>query len=239
MTVMVHGLRRPRALALGSLLIAVIAACAPMPDPGRVAVQQLAAAPSFYPRETGLQWAYLRDGALLDDPRYIETIEGPAVLDGDVWIAFRLVGGGQDVTHYRQFRADGVHVRRQTRPGGSFTFDPPIRELPAEADLRVGAQWTGSTVATGVFPNAPVGQRRFTQEIAYVYTVVDSRPVTVSGRVYDVFVIDRTARTFGEDGDIVDEVSQQVWFSPGVGKVRHENGWFLVATNFEAGQPAP
>jgi hypothetical protein len=34
-------------------------------------------------------------------------------------------------------------------------------------------------------------------------------------------------------------VSQQVWFSPGVGKVRHENGWFLVETNFEAGQPAP
>jgi hypothetical protein len=72
-----------------------------------------------------------------------------------------------------------------------------------------------------------------------VYTVVDRRPVTVSDRVYDVFVIDRTARTFGEDGDVVEEVSQQVWFALGVGKVRHENGWFLVATNFEAGQPAP
>jgi hypothetical protein len=57
--------------------------------------------------------------------------------------------------------------------------------------------------------------------------------------VYDVFVIDRTARAFGEDGSVVDEVSQQVWFAPGVGKVRHENGWFLVETNFEAGQPAP
>ena len=234
--------RRPRPhLVQGvcAALLAALAACAPVQEQGRVDVQQLAATPSTYPQETGIQWAYLRDGALLDDPRYIETIEGPAVLDGEVWIAFRLVGGGQDVTHYRQFRADGVYLRRQTRPGGSFTFEPPIRELPAEGELRVGAQWTGSTVATGVFPDAPVGQRRFTQSIDYVYTVVDRRPVTVSGRVYDVFVIDRTARAFGEDGDVVDEVSQQVWFAPGVGKVRHENGWFLVATNFEAGQPAP
>ena len=221
-----------------SLLVA-LAACAPVQEQGRVAVQQLAATPSAYPQETGIQWAYLRDGARLDDPRYVETIEGPAVLDGDVWIAFRLFGGGQDVTHFRQFRDDGVYLRRQSRPGGSFTFEPPIRELPAEGELRVGAQWTGSTVATGVFPNAPVGQRRFAQSIDYVYTVVDRRPVTVSERVYDVFVIDRTARTFGEDGDVVEEVSQQVWFALGVGKVRHENGWFLVATNFEAGQPAP
>ena len=220
-------------------LLVVLAACAPVPEQGRVAVQQLAGTPSAYPQETGIQWAYLRDGALLDDPRYVETVEGPAVLDGDVWIAFRLVGGGQDVTHYRQFRDDGVYLRRQSRPGGSFTFEPPIRELPAEGELRVGAQWTGSTVATGVFPNAPVDQRRFAQSIDYVYTVVDRRPVTVSDRVFDVFVIDRTARTFGEDGGVVDEVSQQVWFALGVGKVRHENGWFLVATNFAAGQPAP
>ena len=234
--------RRPRTpLVLGvcAAWLVALAACAPVQEQGRVDVQQLAATPSTYPQETGIQWAYLRDGALLDDPRYVETIEGPAVLDGDVWIAFRLVGGGQDVTHYRQFRSDGVYLRRQTRPGGSFTFEPPIRELPAEGELRVGAQWTGSTVATGVFPDAPAGQRRFAQTIDYVYTVVDRRPVTVSDRVYDVFVIDRTARAFGEDGDVVDEVSQQVWFAPGVGKVRHENGWFLVATNFEAGQPAP
>ena len=234
--------RRPQAhrfLGACTALLLALAACAPVQEQGRLDVRQLVATPSTYPQETGIRWSYLRDGARLDDPRYVETIEGPAVLDGDVWIAFRLVGGGQDVTHYRQFRADGVYLRRQTRPGGSFTFEPPIRELPAEGELRVGAQWTGSTVATGVFPDAPVGQRRFTQSIDYVYTVVDRRPVTVSGRVYDVFVIDRTARAFGEDGGVVDEVSQQVWFAPGVGKVRHENGWFLVETNFEAGQPAP
>lgn len=239
MTAMLRQPRLHRALASWLTCLVVLAACTPAPEPGRVDVQQLAATPSYYPQETGIQWSYLRDGARLDDPRFVETIEGPSVLEGDVWIAFRLVGGGQDVTHYRQYRADGVYLRRQTRPGGSFTFEPPIREFPAEGELRVGAQWTGSTVATGVFPEAPVGQRRFTQAIDYVYTVVDQRPVTVSGRVYEVFVIDRTARTFDEDGEIADEVSQQVWFAPAVGKVRHENGWFLVATNFEAGAPAP
>lgn len=239
MTVMVRRRLPHRAPRIWSALLVAIAACAPVQEQGRVAVQQLAATPSFYPQETGIEWAYLRDGARLDDPRYVETIEGPTVLEGDVWIAFRLVGGGQDVTHFRQFRADGVYLRRQTRPGGSFTFEPPIRELPAEGELRVGAQWRGSTVATGVFPDAPAGQQRFTQSIDYVYTVVDRRPVTVADRVFDVFVIDRTARTFGEDGGVVDEVSQQVWFAPGVGKVRHENGWFLVATNFQAGQPLP
>lgn len=69
--------------------------------------------------------------------------------------------------------------------------------------------------------------------------MVDLRPVTVGGRVYDVFVIDRTARSFDDAGAIAEEVSQQIWFAPGVGKVRHENGWFLVDSNFEAGEAAP
>jgi len=227
-----------RAWAAG-LTLALLAACAPTVETGRVDVQQLVAAPSVYPQETGVRWSYLREGARLDDPRYVETIEGPAVIDGDVWIAFRLFGGGQDATHFRQFRDDGVYLRRQTRPGGTFSFDPPIREMPASADLRVGAIWSGSTSATGNFPGAPVGRRVFTQSIDYVYTVVDLRPVTVGGRIYDVFVIDRTARSFNEAGAIVEEVSQQIWFAPGVGKVRHENGWFLVDSNFAAGRPAP
>jgi hypothetical protein len=228
-----------RVLTLAALAV-LAGACAPAAGDGeRVDVQQLVSAPSFYPQETGVTWSYLRDGARLDDPRYVERIEGPAVLEGDVWIAFRLVGGGQDATHYRQFRPDGVFLRRQTRPGGTFTFDPPMQEMPAAGDLRVGAIWSGSTVARGNFPGAPVGQRVFDQPLEYVFTVVDERPVTVGGRVYDVFVIDRTTRSFDPAGEIAEEYSQQIWFAPGVGKVRHENGWFLIETNFEAGRPAP
>lgn len=227
-----------RAWPFAALLI-LVAACAPAPDPGRVDVQQLMAAPSSYPQETGLRWSYLRDGARLDAPRYVETVEGPAVVDGDVWIAFRLVGGGQDTTHFRQFRPDGVFLRRQTRPGGSITFDPPILELPAEGELRVGAVWGGNTTSRWDFPQAPLGQRRFDLQIEYVYMVVDRREVAVAGRSYDVFVISRTTRTFDDEGAITEEFTQQLWFALGVGKVRHENGWFLVETNFEAGRPTP
>lgn len=232
-------MRRTRAVPMLAALLLIAAACAPAADPGRVDVQQLMAAPSTYPQETGLRWAYLRDGARLDAPRYVETVEGPAVVDGDVWIAFRLVGGGQDATHYRQFRPDGVYLKRQTRPGGSITFDPPIREMPAANELRVGATWGGSTRSLWDFPQAPLGQRRLDLPIEYVYMVVDRREVVVTERVYDVYVISRTTRTFDEEGAVTEEFTQQQWFAPGVGKVRHENGWFLVETNFEAGRPAP
>lgn len=241
MRAMVAALRsRPLAvLALLALAVAT-AACVPVADPGRVEVQQFTGTPSFFPQETGLRWSYLPDGARLDEPRYVVTVEGPTVLDGEVWILFRLVGGGQDAGFYRQFRADGVYLRRQTRPGGSFTFDPPIRELPAAGELRVGAIWSGSTTIEGVFPGAssPEG-RRFTQQVDYVYTVVDRRTVTVRERAYEVFVIDFTTRTFDAAGAVAEELTQTLWFGPNVGTVRHENGWFLVETNFGADVTAP
>lgn len=230
--------RRPyRPALLAAVLVVALAACAPTAgDPGRLEVQQFAGQVSAYPQETGLRWAYLPEGARLDDPRYVETVEGPTVLDGDVWVLFRLVGLGQDVGAYRQFRPDGVYLRRQTRPGGAFTFDPPLRELPAFDELRVGAHWAGTSTVVGEFPGAsrPEG-RRFTQEVAYAYTVVDRRPVVVRERTYDVFVIDFTTRTFDAAGAVAEELTQTLWFAPGVGKVRHENGWFLVETNFDAG----
>jgi hypothetical protein len=227
--------------ALAVLVLAfATAACVPVADPGRVEVQQFSGTPSFFPQETGLRWSYLPDGARLDEARYLITVEGPTVLDGDVWILFRLVGGGQDAGFYRQFRDDGVYLRRQTRPGGSFTFDPPIRELPAAGELRVGAIWSGSTTVEGVFPGAsrPEG-RRFTQRVDYVYTVVDRRTVTVGERPYEVFVIDFTTRSFDEDGAVAEELTQTLWFGPNVGTVRHENGWFLIETNFTAAAETP
>jgi hypothetical protein len=225
---------------LAGVVLAIAAGCAPViADPGRLEVQQMVAAPSFYPQETGLEWSYLPLDTRLDAMPYVETIEGPTVLDGEIWIASRLTGPGRVDVQYLQFREDGMYLTRLARLGGTIDYDPPQLLMPAQESLRVGAIWSGSTVVTANFPSASPGQRTQRLSIDYVYTVVDRRLVTVSDRVYDVFVIDRTARTFGEDGDVVEEVTQQVWFAPGVGKVRHENGWFLVATNFEAGQPAP
>lgn len=233
---------RPQPLAVLAIVALAVAtaACAPVVDPGRVEIQQFSGTPSFFPQETGLRWSYLPDGARLDEARYVVTVEGPTVLDGDVWILFRLFGGGQDAGFYRQFRDDGVYLRRQTRPGGSFTFDPPIRELPAAHELRVGAIWSGSTAIEGVFPgaNRPEG-RRFTQQVDYVYTVVDRRTVAVGGRSYEVFVIDFTTRAFDAEGAVAEELTQTLWFGPNVGTVRHENGWFLIETNFTAGTATP
>jgi hypothetical protein len=232
--------RRPAWPLAAALAIALaVAACAPAADPGRVDVQKRVAAPSFYPQETGLRWSYLPSAARLDERPFVETIEGPAVLDGDIWIAVRLTGPGRDDVQYVQFREDGVYLARLARLGGTIDYDPPQRLMPAEEALRVGAIWSGSTIAAANFPGAVPSQRSQRIAIDYVFTVVDERPVTVGARVYDVFVIDRTGRAFDESGAVVEEVSQQIWFAPNVGKVRHENGWFLVGTNFEAGRPVP
>ena len=211
--------------------MSLLAGCLPAPV-ARVDVVTPVAAPSFYPQETGLTWAYLPDGAPLDTPRFVERIEGPALQDGRVAIVFRLVGGGQDVAHVRQFTPEGVFLVRQERPGGSFTFDPPLQEFPAEAALRVGARWSGETTAQAEFPQAAPSQRRFTERIAYASTVLDRRRVEIGGRAYDVFVIDRTTERLDAAGAVLETLSQQFWFAPFVGRVRHENGWYLLETNF-------
>lgn len=214
--------------------------CAPAADTARVSIQTAnLLAPSLYPSETGLRWSYLPEGARVDDIRFTETVVGPAVINDQVWVQYRLTGGGQDVSHYRQVRDDGVFLKRQTRPGGSFTFDPPIRELPALPLLRVGETWSGSTRATGVFPNAPANQRTFELTVDYSYRVIDERTVRLAGtntREYRVFIIDRTTRSLDASGNVVEELSQQIWFAPYVGRVKHENGWVLVDTNFTSTQ---
>jgi hypothetical protein len=219
-----------------SVLVAALAACAPTAtESPRLEVSQLAASISFYPQETGARWEYVRDGGTLDGLRYVEIVEGPTVIEGDVWIASHLVGGGQDLLTYRQFRSDGVYLKRQTRPGAVITFDPPMREYPAQSELRIGATWRGDTTAHGRFPSAAPGQRTQSWPVEYVYMVVDRRQVIVNGRQFEVFVIDRTVRQYDDLGGIVEELSRTSWFAPNVGVVRHENGWFLVDTNFGAG----
>jgi hypothetical protein len=221
-------------VSLGRAAIALalaLGACVPAPS-ARLNVVTPAAQASFYPQETGLAWSYLRDGAPLDAPRFVETIQGPALQGGEVVIGFRLVGGGQDVTHYRRFTPEGVLLVRQQRPGGSFTFDPPMRELPAPDDLRVGARWSGETQVAADFPGAAPNLRTFVERIAYDVTVLDRRRVIVGGSAYDVFVIDRTTRRLDPAGEVRETLSQQFWFAPYVGRVRHENGWYLIEANF-------
>jgi hypothetical protein len=224
--------------SLTAVLLVLLGACAPRAgEAPRLEVFQLADPISFYPQQTGAEWQYVRDGAALDGLRYVERIEGPTVIDGDVWIASRLVGGGQDVRTFRQFRSDGVFLKRQVRPGATITFDPPIREYPAEGELRVGLTWRGETVARGRFPTAMPNLREQEWRVQYVYTVVDRRTVVVNARRFEIYAIDRTVREFDALGVVRDELSRTMWFAPFVGTVRHENNWFLVATNFGGGAP--
>lgn len=214
------------------LLLLALASCAPSGTDKTVEVQQLTEPVSFYPHQTGAHWEYLPDGAKVDDPRLVEDVEGPSVLNGDVWIAWHLVGRGIDTTRYRQYRPDGVYLKRQTKLGSVITFDPPIREFPAEADFRVGATWSGETDVTIENPGATKAadaERRL--HVNYVYTVIDRRTVALAAGTFEVYVVSLTTRELDADANVTNELTQQTFFAPHVGIVRDENGNFLVASN--------
>lgn len=225
------GLPRTFAVPLLAALLA-LAGCAPTGDADRISVEQLRGAISYYPQEAGAIWQYLPEEARLDEPRRFSAVEGPTVLDGELWVAWRTIGLGFDTRYFRQYRPDGVYLRRKIQPGTIFDFEPPIREFPEEGALRVGLSWSGETMVRAEFPEAPPENRVVTTAVDYVYTVVDQRTVTIPAGEFEVFVIDFVTRTFGEDGEVVDELVQEVWFVPGVGEVRTENGYFLVEANF-------
>ena len=220
---------RTAACALAAL--ALLAACAPTASEERVEVLQLTEPLTFYPNQTGAWWQYLPDGARLSEPRLIRAIEGPTVVDGDVWIAWRTSGRGIELTSLRQTRPDGVFLKRRVRPGSIATFDPPIQEFPPQSQLRVGATWAGETRATLEFPEADPENRLAELDLTYTYTVVDQRQVELLAGSFEVFVVNLVTRTFDEDGAIVEELQQETWFVPFVGEVRTDNGYFLVESN--------
>ena len=224
-------------LTLVPLLLLVLAACAPTGSDERVGVQQLTEPITYYPSQTGARWEYLPNGVRLDEPRIVETIEGPSVLEGDVWIAWHLVGRGLDITRYRQYRPDGVFLKREDKIGTQITFDPPMKAGPAEGELRVGSTWSGHTTVTVDAPESNSPEARRSLDVDYVYTVVDKRNVTLAAGTFEVFVVSFTSRTVDENENITNELTQQHWFAPFVGDVRDEANNFLVASNVLAPPP--
>ena len=217
------------------LLAGLLAACAPSASDGpRVTVEQLAQPISFYPRETGATWQYLPDGATLDEDPLFSRVEGPIVLNGEIVTAWRLVGRGIDEQDFRRFDPTGVYLLRTNKPGSSIDFDPPIRELPAQEELRVGARWGGETSALVRFPGAHRPEdREQTFDIDYSYTVVDERYTNVPAGQFRVFVINFQSRWVDEEGDVLEELSQTSWFAPHIGQVRTVGGYYLVDANFD------
>lgn len=225
--------RAPLAGVLPAVLAALLllGACAPAADEARVEVRQLSAPVSYYPHQTGARWAYLPNDARLSEDPLLVAVEGPTVLDGEVWIAWLLAGRGLEEVSYRQYRPDGVYLKRRLRPGTVIDFAPPIREFPAEGSLRVGATWSGETQVTLSFPEARQENRERVFEVMYTYTVVDQRPVTLASGTFEVFVVALTTRTFDEEGGIAEELTEQIWYAPFVGEVRTDNDFFLVDSN--------
>lgn len=229
------GARRHWLKLLVPVLLLALAACAPSAEAPRVDVEQLSEPISYYPFQTGARWEYLPDGARLSDPSTVVRIEGPTVVSGAVWVAWHARGRGLDQMSYRDNRPSGVFLLREERLGTTFTFDPPLQEYPPAAQLRVGANWSGST---SVHLSADGGRQQRTLVVDYVYTVVDKRPVTTPAGQFEVFVIDFTSRTFDDEGTITEELTQQTWFAPYVGEVRTRNGHLLVNSNVTGAEAA-
>lgn len=223
-----------RALALVAVLVALfVAACAPTAEEGTVAVDQLRDEITYYPFQTGASWQYLPEGARLNAPRASIVVEGPTVVDGEVWISYRQIRPGFEQRSYRQVRPEGVFLHSQVRLGiTTLRYDPPLQEFPPAGSLRVGAQWSGeTTVHLTLTGDTDTEQRR----VSYVYTVVDKRTVTVPAGEIEVYVIDLITRLIGDDGTVVEEESLQTWFTPYVGEVRLRSGHVLVETNVPLG----
>lgn len=228
-----------RRLVLPSLLLllTLLAACAPAPETRRVEIEQLTEPVGFYPQQTGATWQYLPNNAKLDEPRVFQRVEGPTVIDGEVYVGWQLIGRGLEVQNYRQYRDDGVYLKRRTRPGAIITFDPPLKEFPAQDELRVGASWGGETKADVFYPQAKSENQHAELTVNYTFTVVDRRTVSVVAGTFEVFVIDFVSRTFGADGEIADELRQTSWFTPYLGEVLTDTGFFLVETNVVPSEP--
>ena len=215
-------------LSCGSLL----AACAPQTeDRTPLTVEQYTGDVSFYPQETGANWAYVPEGSSVEGVGLVKAIEGPTVINNDLWIATRVAGIGTRGAVYRQYREDGVYKLREDASGFRSTYDPPLKEYPAQSELRVGATWSGDSTVTTIFPEAKPEDRRQVFNINYTYTVVDRRNVRLPVGELQVFVINLVGRNFSADGTVANEITQEIWFSPFVGEVRTQEGYFLTRTN--------
>ena len=214
------------------LLGLLLAACAPSAEPERVRVEQLSGPVSFYPHETGAVWQYLPDGDPLNATRLFQKVEGPTLVQGELWTAWRTVGRGLDITAFRQYGDDGVYLLREIRPGTQITFTPPLQEFPAPGALQVGASWGGETTASLFFPQATAEDQNASLTVQYTYAVVDRRKVSVAAGTLDVFVLNFESSTRDAEGKPLETLSQELWFAPFVGEVRTELGYFLIEKNF-------
>jgi hypothetical protein len=221
----------------------LLTSCAPgATNEKPIEVKQFAGEVSYYPHEVGASWAYLGEGEPSDAARFVMTVQGPTVVNGDLWIVTSAVGKGLDIAWYRQYRPEGVFLLRESRPGTEINYDPPIQEMPAEGSLRVGSTWSGESTVTVYFPDAKRPEdRTLVRKFNYTYTVVDERKsLNTPAGDFNAFVIDFVVRTYDTEGNEVPcngtgECKYTTFFSPNVGEIRTRSSYYLVQTNVRPG----
>jgi len=213
-------------LLLGPLLLGGCAPAAnrkaPTPVQARTSIDRV----SFYPRETGLIWAYFPEGETVGGVPYTLRALGPTVFTGQSVLAFQLTGRGADQTWYRQISAGGVQLLGFRKPGVTVRLEPAWTEAPAETAWRVGLAWEGSSKITVTSDDGKV-QAQGT--LKYRYDVQDRRRVTTPAGSFDVWVV---TRQISDDVGSLFPKAQQLWFTPFVGDVRTPEGLLLTARNF-------
>ena len=217
------------------LAVFVLSSCVPTTSSTEekpvVAVEEINRPLSFYPQETGATWHYLPNGASIDANKSIERVEGPRVVSGKRFIVSKILGRGLDITTYKEYQPDGVYFSREEGPGYILNLNPPIREYPSEAEMRVGMSWRGSSQAELIFTDAGTQNPVINFQTDYVYTVVDKRPVRLDIGEFEVYVIDLESRRIAEN-QAVEVLNQVIWFTPYIGVVRNEFDQVLVGGSF-------
>jgi hypothetical protein len=217
-----------RRLLSASLLAGLLVGCAPSAQISGQATASVAVhRVNFYPDQNGLRWLYLKRGSPLSAPAYQLSSEGPTIFNGLEVRVFRLYGNGADRRWYRQISGRGVYLEGFSLPGVVVELSPPWEEDPPVADWKVGYTWSGSTHLTLISSGKTVQ----TLIVDYRYTVLEKRTVSVAGKSYRVWVVDREISS--SNTAVFPPTSKELWFAPYVGNVKSADGLLLVAKNFQ------
>ena len=214
--------RHANTLPLLATLALLIAACAPTTEKPRLEIGSVPDLTTAHPNQTGLEWRYLYPNDALDAQPIIHRVLGPMSEKGQVLTVEHTWGRGYDHHYYRSYTPEGVYLHRETRPGVTITYDPPLHELPSGLEVRPGAAWGGTTTTIIAFDQGVTE----THTLTYQSIIHEQRTVTLPDGEHQVLVID-----FQSVDDAGHRVAQQLWYQPFLGWVKLRDDAVLVASN--------